>query len=118
MSNVPENGIYTRRLAIWLGFVALTYLFSWACFTNIDFWDPNPNTKRVEIKDNSTNQLSDYQKCRLDYIGKRGLNVGRMSDHQRFKMEAGISAAAPHGCGGLSQQRNFNNALKNNFESY
>jgi hypothetical protein len=45
--------------------------------------------------------LSEYEKCRLEYIGRRNLNVGRMSAQQKFEMEAALSADYPYGCGGL-----------------
>jgi hypothetical protein len=56
-----------------------------------------------QSKNSKPTGLSEYQKCRLEYIGRRNLRLDRMSDHELFKMESGIRAQHPFGCGGLSK---------------
>ena len=69
------------------------------------------------VQSSQSNGLSEYQKCRLDYIGRRNLRVDRMPDHELFKMEAGIAADYPAGCGNLPGAATFENALDNTFDN-
>jgi hypothetical protein len=59
--------------------------------------------RRSRAQSSQSTGLSEYQKCRLEYIGRRNLKVDRMSDHQKYEMEAALSADYPYGCGGLSK---------------
>lgn len=78
---------------------------------------PYSQSSTSQSKSSKPTGISEYQKCRLEYIGRRNLRLNRMSDNQIYEMEAGISAQHPFGCGGLNGAVSFQRALDNTFDN-